>query len=435
MKQASKVSLMSNKLIIVLISLVFLSIVGYGVYDFYQTHEYEEVTTHKGFKGEARKNPLYAARLFLKRMGIETTNKDSVPSVNNLPNNDTVLLIDTNRSTLSNKHTLELMDWVKSGGHIIARTTRDWQYSGSDKIDKIKKSKKYSPDPLQRYLHVRTGPRTDIDLEEDDIETVVDELVGTNISDVKKENPDNIQKISLKGIDKQLALDITRFRTIQVDEDVKDSTEIVELGYGAFMIRQKVGDGLVTLVADMSFLENDEIEYADHAEILWHLIHGLHKPIYQPKEVWLINNDEMPSLWDILWNNYWTFILSLLLIFGAWLLLNTHRFGPMIPKQEENRRSLNEHISSSGNFYWKHNNKEKLIESSRKALLYRLSRIHPGWEQRTKEEQIMVLAEQTKMEPELLHQLLYSDANNPSFAQAESFTRLIKDLENIRNKL
>ena len=426
---------MSNRLIIILISLVFFSIVGYGVYDFYQTHEYEEVTTHKGFKGEARKNPLYAARLFLKRMGIKTETRESVPSSNSFPNIDTVLLIDTNRSTLSNKHTLALMDWVKSGGHIIVRTTRDWKYSGSEKIDEIKKSKKYSPDPLQRHLHVRTGPRTDIDLEEDDIETIVDELVGTNITDAKKENPDDIRKISLKGIDNQLAVDITRFRTIQVDEDVKDRTEIVDLGYDTFIIRQKVGNGLVTLIADMSFFENRAIEKADHAEILWNLIHGLHKPITQPQAVWLIHNDEMPSLWDILWSKAWAFILSLLFLFGAWLLRSTHRFGPMIPKQTENRRSLNEHISSSGNFYWKHDKKAKLIESSRKALLHRLTRIHPGWEQRTKEEQIILLAEQTGMKPHSIQQLLYSDVNNPNFEQAETFTQLIKDLEKFRNNL
>ena len=79
--------------------------------------------------------------------------------------------------------------------------------------------------------------------------------------------------------------------------------------------------------------------------------------------------------------------------------------------------------------------KQKLIESSRKALLQRLARIHPGWEQRTKEEQISLLAEQTEMKAETIKQLLYSDANNPSFEQAETFTQLIKDLENIRNNL
>jgi len=426
---------MSNRLTIALIIIVFSIIVGLGVYNFYQTHEYKEVVTHTGFKGEARKNPLYAARLFLKRMGIDTETKDSVQGLNGFPDTNTVLLIDTNRSTLSNKRTLELMNWVKSGGHIIAKTTRDWKYSGSEKINKIKKSKKYSPDPLQRYLGVRTGSRS-IDLNPtDEVETMVDEILGTDVSGAEDESLDDSHKIKLKGADKKLALNIKYFRTILLDKSFESVTEKVKLDDNTFMIRQKVGDGLVTLIADMSFFENRSIEKADHAEILWYLIHGLHKPISQPKTVWLINNDEMPSLWDILWDKAWAFILSLFLLLSAWLLRSNHRFGPMIPKQSEDRRSLNEHISSSGNFYWKHGKTEKLINSSRKALLNRLSRIHPGWEQRTKEEQIVMLVEQTEMKPEAIQQLLYSDANNPIFKQAENFTQLIKDLENLRNKL
>jgi len=437
-KPEQKVSLMSNKLIIILIVLVLSIIVGLGVYNFFQTHEYKEVTTHTGFKGEARKNPLYAARLFLKRMGIKTETKESVQGLDGFPNTNTVLLIDTNRSTLSNKRTLEMMDWVKSGGHIIAKTTKDWKYSGSEKINKINKSRKYSPDPLQRYLGVRTGPRS-IEIDpEDEVETMVDELLGTEISPTEGEKTDSFsdnEKITLKGTGKKLALNIKRFRTILLDNSFENKTEKIALNDNTFMIRQKVGNGLVTLIADMSIFENRAIEKADHAEILWYLIHGLHKPISQPEAIWLINNDEMPSLWNILWNKAWVFILSLLLLFTAWLLHSIHRFGPMIPKQSEDRRSLKEHISSSGNFYWKQEKRAKLIESSRKALLNHLSRIHPGWEQRSKEEQIALLAEQAEMTPEAIQKLLYSDANNPSFKQAETFIQLIKDLESLRNKL
>jgi len=427
---------MSNKLIIILISLVFSSIVGLGIYNFYQTHEYKEITTRTGFIGEARKNPLYAARLFLKRMGIESETRKSVQGLKGFPDTNTVVLIDTNRTTLSNKRTLEMIDWVKSGGHIIAKTTRDWKYSGSEKARKIKKSRKYSPDPLQRYLGVRTGSRTffvDPDDEiNDQVETFIDNLLENT---VEKKNEDKLEKIDLRDVDKNLALDVSRYRTILLDTDKSKVTEKVELDGNTFMVRQKVGSGLVTLVASMSFIENKHIEKADHAEILWHLIHGLHKPINQPKAVWLIHNDEMTSLWDILWQKSWAFILSLLLLFGAWLLLSTNRFGPMIPKQQENRRSLNEHISSSGNFYWKHNKKQKLIESSRQALLHRLARIHPGWEQRTKEEQVKLLADQVKMKPESLQKILFSDSNNPVFEQADSFTQLIQDLEKIRKNL
>ena len=427
--------LMSNKLVITLILLVLSFLIGLGVYNFYQTHEYKEVTKRTGFIGEARKNPLYATRLFLKRMGIPSETRESVQGLNGFPDTDTVLLINTNRTTLSNTRTLEMIDWVKSGGHIIAKTTKDWKYNGSEKTRKIKKSRKHSPDPLQRYLGVRTGSRTFFSEPDNEVDALIDGFLNESIQETNKENEKKIETISLNGVDKNLALDAFRYRTILLDKDKTNITEKVVLDHNTFMVRQKIGKGLVTLVASMSFIENKQIENADHAEILWQLVHGLHKPINQPKSVWLIHNDEVPSLWDILWGNAWAFILSLGLLLGAWLLANSNRFGPMIPKQLENRRSLNEHITSSGNFYWKANKKQKLIASSRKALLRRLARIHPGWEQRSQKEQIQLLADSVKMTPESLNSIIYSDINNPAFEQAENFTQLIQDIEKIRNQI
>lgn len=107
------------------------------------------------------------------------------------------------------------------------------------------------------------------------------------------------------------------------------------------------------------------------------------------------------------------------------------RFGPIIPKQEENRRSLNEHITSSGNFYWKNGQKQTLVKSARLALTQRLSRIHPGWLQRTNEEQVTLLADQLSMKAETVHRLLYAQ----NIEQADDFTQLIKQLEEIRKAI
>ncbi len=41
----------------------------------------KEVTEYTSFKGEARKNPLYAARLFFKQMGIPAENKNDLQSI------------------------------------------------------------------------------------------------------------------------------------------------------------------------------------------------------------------------------------------------------------------------------------------------------------------------------------------------------------------
>ena len=398
---------------------------AYGAYDLYLNYEYKEKIIHTGYKGEARKNPFYASRLFLKRMGIPTETKNSIQVLSSLPDTDTLILITTKRTTLSPQRTNKLIDWVKSGGHLIAVATSDWKYSGSEKItneedseadskeDEDKTEKKASPDPLQRFMGVNLGPRPifEDDDEEDDDKT--------------------IPSIKLRGNDKSLKLDDARYRPILVDNKHQDQTEEIELSLNNYIVRQKIGDGLVTLITDMDFITNERIESADHAEILWQLVHGLDKSLNQPSNIWLIHNDKMPPLWDILWRNFWTLIISLSLLLFFWLYKSSQRFGPLIPKQEENRRSLNEHITSSGNFYWKNKQKQLLIDSSRKALMQRLSRIHPGWTQQTKEQQIKLLANQLSMQEELINKLLYAK----NIEQADEFTQLIQQLEKIRKNI
>jgi len=412
-----------NKLTTTLISLLILLLLAYGAYDFYLNYEYKEETIHTGLKGEARKNPFYASRLFLKRMGIPTETQTSVQGLNSLPDTDTVIVITTPRTTLSPERTDKLIDWVKSGGHLITLATRNWKYNGKvdddDEFEEEEESDQVSPDPLQRYMGIRTSSRIhrnrDPKMDEDEFEE-------------SEEYADKTSTIKLKNNNKTLVLNYSYYRPILVDTEHKEATEEVKLGIHNFIIRQKIGSGMVTLVSDLAFLMNEEIEDEDHAEILWQLIHGLHKPINQPKQVWLIHNDKMPPLWEIIWRNFWALILSLSLLLLFWLVKQSQRFGPMIPKQEENRRSLNEHINSSGYFYWKNDKKQKLVDSSRKALTLRLSRVHPGWEQRTQDEQIKLLAEQLSIKPEVVQRLLYT----PNIEQADEFTQLIKQLEEIR---
>lgn len=398
---------------------------AYGAYDLYLNYEYKEKTIHTGYKGEARKNPFYASRLFLKRMGIPTETQNSIQVLSSLPDTDTLILITTRRTTLSPQRTNKLIDWVKSGGHLIAVATSDWQYSGSEKIaneddseadseedNEDEAEQKASPDPLQRFMGVNLGPRPI--LEDDD-----------------EEEDKTIPSIKLRGNDKPLKLDVARYRPILVDNKHQEQTEEIELSLNNYIVRQKIGDGLVTLITDMDFITNERIESADHAEILWQLVHGLHKSLKQPSNIWLIHNDKMPPLWDILWRNFWALIISLSLLLFFWLYKSSQRFGPLIPKQEENRRSLNEHITSSGNFYWKNKQKQLLIDSSRKALMQRLSRIHPGWTQQTKEQQIKLLADQLSMQKELINKLLYAK----NIEQADEFTQLIQQLEKIRKNI
>ncbi len=75
--------------------------------------------------------------------------------------------------------------------------------------------------------------------------------------------------------------------------------------------------------------------------------------------------------------------------------------------------------------------KQKLIDSTRHALMQRLTQVHPGWTQRTKDEQIQLLATQTELTPEAVEKLLYAQ----NIEQADEFTSLVRQLENIRKSI
>jgi len=441
----------------ILISLLIGVIIAYAAYAFYESHEYKEVTERTGLLSEARRNPLYASRLFLKRMGIPAVTKNSVQGMGGFPDTDTVLVIVTSRSSFSENRTDELLDWVESGGHLIARSVEDWNYAkkhksfeerfGKDDSDDDNSDKNESRDPLQRLLGISTDKSISFKFDPDkdsnkstyeenedgddgDDDSGFDESIFGTIADFLTTSASDRapHTISLDGVDKSLTIQTNGFKPLIV---TNAQSEQVKINNKTFMVRQKVGEGLVTLVTDLRFIKNYHLEKSDHAKIFWHLIHGQHLSLNQPSEVWLIHDDEMPSIWTLMWRNAWALILSLSLIFLTWILMVSRRFGPLIPKQAEDRRSLKEHISSSGNFYWKHKNKQKLIDSSRHALMLRLTQIHPGWAQRNKDEQLTLLAKHASMPVEEVNKLLYTE----NFEQADEFTQLVKQLEKLRKSI
>ena len=384
-----------------LISSLLIVGLGFGLYSLYQRFEIIESVSKISLGGEARKNPLYAARIFLHRMGIPAVSKYSVQGLGVLPDTNTVLIVSSKRKTLSPKKTKKLYAWVKAGGHLIVRGTNSFDYSTFLENDNY-----YSDDPLQSLLEVEAGERVYL----------------------KSEHA----ALNIKGSKKLLNLEIKRFDAIESANDFSSNyDETIRVNKQVFILRRSVEKGMITLVANLNFINNRNIRKADHAEILWQLVHGLSSP----QAVWLIHNDEMPALWRLLWNTAWAFILSLTLLFILWLYQSAHRFGPLIPKAAEDRRSLVEHIAASGNFYWKNKQKYKLIESSRNALNRRIALTQPGWQQLSSAEKIEQLAMRLELPQNLVHRLLFDQKIASHKTSADEFTELVKQLEDIRNSI
>ena len=240
----------------ILITLLVALVLTTGTFWFLKTYEYKAVDEYVGLRGEANSNPLFAARLFLQRMGIPAERKDSLQT---LPPLDTVLLLDTPDDTLSRQKMDNILTWVERGGHLITHSANL---------------------PLEEYVI-----------------------------------PENEEWLAIQR-----------------------------------------GKGFITLVADLERIENPAIGDAEraNAKFLWQLVHKHHAV---PAGVWLIHQDAMPPLWQLIWKHAWALVLTLALLLPLTLLALSPRFGPLIPKPEPDRRRILEHIHASGLFMWQRHRK------------------------------------------------------------------------------
>ncbi len=303
----------------ILIGLFVALVTTAGVFWFLDAYEYKEVDEYTGFQGEARENPLFAARLFLKRMGIPSERQTSLQT---LPNADTVLVIDTDRYTLSRQKSDALLAWVANGGHLITRTrylTNDSEAEDTEETN--------DHDPLQLALGITRGEHI---IPEDDDLPLEAEL--SNMS-------------SPLHVDPEFFYALNTTATPVYPQKYNEAVWLLEI---------KHGNGLITWAANLDFIENSAIDDYDHAEFFWYMLHGLHDT---PQAVWLIHSDDMPALSTLLWEHAWALVLTLAVFIPLTILALSPRFGPLIPKPAPERRRILEHIHASGLFMWQRHRK------------------------------------------------------------------------------
>lgn len=399
------------------IALVIISVLGWLGWSIAQYFEYVDEVDWQPLQGEARSNPLYASRLFLKRMGIPTTSIESLQSLTTLPDTNTVIIITSARHTLRHEQVADLLQWVHQGGHLIIRSvTANWEYftpkreqplvddNHNDSTDNPDDRQTFSDDAFQHYLQVYTG------------------------ESIPFERKPSLP-IQLPNAEHPLHIGSDYYEALVLDaESEQQGLHKVLLNGQNFILQQQVSDGLITLASDLSIIDNYSLDNFDHAEILWHLVHSHTKLTPHPSAVWLVHSDDIPSLFQLIWQKFWPLVIMLGLLLLIWVWRASRRFGPMIPKAAESRRNLMEHIHASGHYYWQQHQHSILLDSTRAATQQRLIQRIPGWQAMSYEQQANVLATRTSLsEAQILTLLHKRIARRP-----HDFTETIKQLEYIR---
>ena len=144
---------------------------------------------------------------------------------------------------------------------------------------------------------------------------------------------------------------------------------------GAQLLEFKIDDGWVTLLSDIQFLTNRYIDKFDHAAFLHTIVHIDNSK----RKLWLIRNDDSPSLLSLLFTNAQSAMVMFLIFIFAWLWYISRRFGPVAPNPQAIRRSMSEHITSTGHYQWRNHNRTELLESVQKAVHEQIAQTRPLW--------------------------------------------------------
>jgi len=379
-------------------------------YWFYNNFAWVEEEKEIGFQGIAKTNKLLAAEFFLRKMGIQTDQVNGLLAFRNLPSPEHTLLIATQRETLNKELSQELLSWVKSGGHLIVEA----RYLP----DADMKESEFPKDPLLETFSVYSlSSHSD----EDNKDIPVSILLKSHFQEHAQA--------------KELEVNFPYQRTLFTIESevskppatIPSATWIVQDELGKYVLQFSLGQGLLTILSSTSMFKNEQIAEFEHARFLHYLV----QQSGHDSGVWLIRVDDMPALWQWLWDNAWYAMLSLSILFLLWLWRAPLRFGPQLNDVQTQRRSLLEHIQASGYYRWHENQSGFLLSRVQEALWEKILASHPVVRRENLSQAYALLAEITGIKETLIKDAL----THVKSINEHEFTQTLRILEMIRQHL
>lgn len=370
-------------LLFILLLLLTLS----GGYWFYNNFGWVAETQEVGFQGEAKTNRLLAAEFFLRKMGIPVQQVNALTAFRDLPSVNHTILISTRRETLNKQLHEKLLAWVRSGGHLIVRA----RYKS--------KEEDFQDDLLQAW-QIFLSKNTQ-NSERESVTFTVDS------TELKVAFPRNL---ILK----------TAAKEVSVSWQIQDQGNY-------YLLQFPMGQGRISVLSSMAMFNNQSIADYDHARFLHYLV----QQQGNQSGVWLTRIDDMPPLWQWLWQNarYVMLPLSLLLLF--WLWRAPLRFGPLLKDIQPQRRSLLEHITASGYYRWHKGQSAYLLTQVQDKLWDNIHRVHPAIRRENMTQSCQQLAAISGIKEALIIDALQTaeESNEPDFSRKiQILERLLKRL-------
>lgn len=370
----------------VVITVLVLVAIGLPIAAFFFFFEPVEEEIDTGYSAQARQNQFLAAQRFIKELDIDSETIRGMDKVNHLPAPHNVLFATYSHRFEESATREHLLAWIRQGGHLVLEL-RPFQGSDDVKVDT----------PLLDTLEVWPD-NSDAFFNKINTETI-------EVRVYKNSEP--------------LTVAFQPFRTLKVTRE--DPVLLFNDSNGIHLVEYNLGDGVITIMSGFDLWRNRNIGRYDHAAALAQILGD------NPSKVWFLQSVSMPSIFKLMWQYGREAVVAsgLLLLLMLWHLNN--RFGPVVSINQQQRRSLLEHLDAVGQFDWRYQHAEGILKTVRADLHQMIETRYPRWQKKSAQEQNEWLAKRTRLSEQEI-----SRALNASPDHQTTFTHYVRVLQIIR---
>lgn len=366
-----------------------------GLYVWHKAMPYDEVVD-RGPSPEALGNPYLAAEHFLRQQGLAVERASGLERLSDLPPRGRSLLLLGERDNMTPRQVDQLLDWAKSGGHLLVVAEALWDEETAK-----------SGDLLLDSLHIQ--------------QTLSDE--SEQPAPARKQKKPDLTKLY---VDNETAPAYFSFDT---DFNLTDPKHLAQFSANSarssHLMQLNLGQGRVTVVTDSDLWKTPGIGQHDNAWLLWYLNQGT--------DVSLLFNSDVDDLFTLLMRYFPQALVALAALIALALWQAGMRQGPIQAPAPRARRQLQEHLQASADFLLRRSGQGTLLHALQRDILRAARRRHPGFEHLNTADQWQVLEHLTRQPSHVISQAL-----GPLAAKRLSsadFSRQVACLQTLRNAL
>lgn len=366
-----------------------------GFYAWSKATPYDEVID-RGPSPEAQANPYLAAEHFLRKQGLPVDHAFGLDRLADLPSEHHSLLLLTERSNMSPRQVEQLLDWTRSGGHLLVVAEALWDEE--------------------------TGKSGDLLLDRLQIRQVLSDEPEEPAPARRKKTPD----LTRLYIDNETAPAYFGFDTAFNLTDPKHLAQFsANSAQSSHLMQLDLGQGRVTVITDSDLWKTANIGKHDNAWLLWYLTQGT--------AVTLLANGDVDDLFSLLLRYFPQALVALTALIALALWHAGMRQGPIQAPAPKARRQLQEHLKASADFLLRRNGQRTLVQALQRDILRAARRRHPGFEHLDDAQQWQVLEHLTHQPSHVISQAL-GPLPEKRLSSAD-FSRQVACLQTLRNAL